>query len=241
MDLGTRSWTRRPGRLALVHRVGAGVLGLVLCGFGVLGLVNRLAWFDTQGQPIAGLTTNGLLSMVSLVVGAVLITAAVRGGRTASSVTVTVGVLFLLSGVANVLVLNGPFNILAFRMSNVVFSLLAGLVLLSLGACGRFTGRLPPDNPYRRERHPGEGRYGADLEEQPGEGEGEGYTDRLPTAYRNPADIADVAGLAEAERAVARGGATREQADGVTWAARTRRGEDRILGWRQRRRERGSK
>lgn len=236
IDPAVRSWTHRPGRLALVHRAGAGLFGLVLCGFGVLGLVNQLDWFSTRGQSVAGLSTNGLLSVISLIVGAILIAAAVRGGRTASTVTVAVGALFLLSGVANALVLNGPYNILNFRMPNLVFSLLSGLLLLSLGAWGRFTGRLPPDNPYRRERHPAEGLAGADLEEQPVDGQGDDGTDRLPTSYRDAVDIADVAGLAEAERAVARGGATSEQADGVDAAARTRRGEDRLTGWRRRRR-----
>lgn len=57
--------------------------------------------------------------------------------------TVTVGAAFLLSGMANVLVLDTPLNVLAFGMSNVIFSLLAGAVLLFLGAYGRFTGASP--------------------------------------------------------------------------------------------------
>lgn len=106
--------------------------------FGSLGLVNRLAMFSTNGGHVLGLSSNGLLSVISLVVGAVLIGAAVRGGRAASTVTVTVGAAFLLSGMANVLVLDTPLNVLAFGMSNVIFSLLAGAVLLFLGAYGRF-------------------------------------------------------------------------------------------------------
>ncbi|MER5673631.1 DUF4383 domain-containing protein [Pseudonocardia alni] len=231
------SWSRRPGRLAVLHRTAAAVFGLVLCGFGVLGLVDRLDWFDTEGVPIGGLSTNGLLAGISLVVGGLLIAAAIVGERIASTALTVAGAAFMLSGIANVLVLPTSWNILAFGMSNVVFSLVSGAFLLILGAWGRFTGRLPPENPYRRERHPGEDRDGAEPEEQPGDGEApDGTADRLPTAYHGAVEVSDVIGLAEAERAVSRGGATRAQADGVTEAGLTRRGEDRIAGWRRTRR-----
>ena len=65
----------------------------------------------------------------------------------------TVGAAFLLSGMANVLVLDTPLNVLAFGMSNVIFSLLAAAVLVFLGDYGRFTGGLPLSNPYQQERH----------------------------------------------------------------------------------------
>jgi hypothetical protein len=41
---------------------------------------------------------------------------------------------------------------MAFRFSNVVFSVVAGLVLLVLGAYGRVSGNLPADSPYARVR-----------------------------------------------------------------------------------------
>lgn len=214
-------------RINTIHRTSALVLGAGLGVFGVLGLINRLAWFSTRGASILGLSSNGLLAMLSLVTAAVLIAAGLRGGRSASTVTVTVGALFLLSGVVNVLVLNGPYNILAFRMSNVLFSLVVGALLLCLGAWGRFTGRLPPDNPYRRERHPGEGEHGRMLDEQPVDGQGE-----PPAAY--PAtDIADLADLAEAERAAAQGTPNPTQAAGTEAADTARATEDRLHAWRR--------
>jgi hypothetical protein len=157
------NFRRDPGtRLDLVHRVGAVLFGLGLGTFGVLGLVERLDWFSTSGAPVLGLSTNGLLSLVSLVVAVVLVAGALRGGRTASTVLTVVGVAFLASGVLNVLVLEGPYNILAFRMPNVVFSLVSGGLLLSLGAYGRYTGRLPADNPYAAERGSVDGGSGPD-------------------------------------------------------------------------------
>jgi hypothetical protein len=58
--------------------------------------------------------------------------------------------------------------------------------------------------------------------------------DIFPTIYRSAHDAADAAALAEAERAVARHGATPEQVDGVTEAAQVRRAEERLEGWRRR-------
>jgi hypothetical protein len=210
-----RVWRDSHGRLDSVHRVGAVLFALGLWVFGILGLVNRLDPFTTNGTPVLGLSSNGLLSVISLVVGAILIAAAVRGGRTASTVTVIVGVAFILSGLANVLVLDTPLNLLAFRMPNVIFSLIAGALLLFLGAYGRYTGRLPDDNPYHVERHP------SDEPEVP-----------LPTVFRDAADVTAARELAEAERAVAQHAASPEQAAGVAVARRARRAEDRVRSWR---------
>lgn len=209
------SWFDSRGHLNLLHRIAGIGFGLGLWLFGILGLLSRLDMFSTNGVMVLGLSSNGLLSLVSLVVGGVLIAAGIRGGRTASTVLVVVGAAFLASGLLNVLVLDTPLNLLAFGISNVIFSLIAGGLLLVLGAYGRFTGRLPTDNPYQQERHP-------DDSER----------DVLPTIYADPADVTAVRELADAERAVARGGATATQAAGVHAAGPQRRAEDRVSAWR---------
>lgn len=142
------------GRLDQVHRVGAAVLGAGLCLFGVLGFGNQVGFLAIHGKQVLGLSSNGLLSTISVVVGAVLIVAALRGGRVSSTITAAVGLLFLLSGLVNLAVLDTELNLLAFRMSNVIFSFVAGMLLLFLGAYGRFTGGLSADNPYYQLRHP---------------------------------------------------------------------------------------
>jgi hypothetical protein len=142
----------RDGRVPAVHRVGAVAVGLVLLVFGVLGFADGLAYFSTEGEPVLGLSSNGLLSTVSVVTAAVLIAAALRGPRIASTVMLVVGVLFLVSALANLAVLDTGLNLLAFRLTNVFFSLGAGLVLLLLGAYGRVSGNLPSDSPYARPR-----------------------------------------------------------------------------------------
>jgi Domain of unknown function (DUF4383) len=143
----------RPGaRVLAVHRVGAVAVALVLLTFGLLGAVGGLPYFSTEGERVLGLSSNGLLSTISVVTAAVLIAAALLGPRIASTVMMVVGALFLLSALANLAVLETGWNLLAFRLSNVFFSVGAGLVLLLLGAYGRVSGGLPADNPYARPR-----------------------------------------------------------------------------------------
>lgn len=203
-------------RLDLVHRVGAVVFGLGLWVFGGLGLANRLDWFSTTGQPILGLSSNGLLSVISLVVGALLIASAVRGGRMASTVLTVVGAAFLLSGVLNVLVLEGPYNILAFGMSNVVFSLVSGGLLLVMGSYGRFTGRLPDDSQYAEERGTTDGGHRPD-----------------PVRFGDADDARAVAEMAEAERADAQHAASAAQRAALRAVRSCRRTEDRVAAWRR--------
>lgn len=139
-----------------MHRIGAAVLGVGLCVFGTLGLVNQLGFLSIEGEEVLGLSTNGLLSTISIVVGVILIAASLRGGRISSTVTTIIGALFLLSGLLNLAVLDTKFNLLAFEIPNVIFSFIAGMMLLFLGCYGRFSGGLPADNPYYQQRHPDE-------------------------------------------------------------------------------------
>ncbi|HEY1969964.1 MAG TPA: DUF4383 domain-containing protein [Pseudonocardia sp.] len=194
-----------------VHRVSAGVLGVFLFTFGLLGLAQRPALFERHGPVVFGLSTNGLLAVISLVVGVILVAAAVRGGPTASNAGVVFGALFLLSGVVNLMLIGTSVNLLGFGLSNVVFSLVVGFVLLIFAAYGRITGHLPPDSPY----------YHAGTDEEP---------DHRTADERHRDDQADEE-LAEAERAVALHCATPEQRDGVRRAAAHRSVADRRAAW----------
>ncbi|WP_017604817.1 DUF4383 domain-containing protein [Nocardiopsis alkaliphila] len=154
MKLDTKR--RADRRLDLVYRIGAGLTGLVLIGFGIAGLMIRLPLFDTQGEVIAGLSTNGALSFLSIAVGSLLVGAMVLGGIFASNVCIVVGVAFLVSGLVNLFLMGTDFNILAFSIPNVIFSFVVGLVVLTFGMYGRFSGGLDEDNPfhqYRESRH----------------------------------------------------------------------------------------
>ncbi|WP_327135336.1 DUF4383 domain-containing protein [Streptomyces sp. NBC_01343] len=141
-------------RLSQVYRGGAALCGLLLLVFGCLGFTDSLSSFGTQGQRIAGLATNDLLSTVSVAFGLLLIIAAAVGGNLASTVNILVGILFVASGFVHLFLIGHDGNILDFGMSNVFFSFLMGLLIMTFGMYGRVSGGLPHDNPYWRRRHP---------------------------------------------------------------------------------------
>ncbi|MFJ3701851.1 MULTISPECIES: DUF4383 domain-containing protein [Streptomyces] len=141
-------------RLSQVYRVGAGLMGLVLVAFGVLGLIDRIGFFDTGGDTVAGLNTNGALSILSICVGLLLFVGMVIGGNFASTLNMVLGIAFVISGFVNLALLDTGLNFLAFQMQNVLFSFVVGLLLMMFGMYGRVSGGLPHDNPYWRARHP---------------------------------------------------------------------------------------
>ncbi|MBA2552766.1 MAG: DUF4383 domain-containing protein [Geodermatophilaceae bacterium] len=198
-----------------VHRIGALLVAATIAGFGLLGLAGGLEFFSTQGQSVAGLSSNGLLSTVSLLTAAVLLAAAARSGRLVSTVMTVVGVLFLLSALGHFFLLGTDYNILAFEISNIFFSMGAGLVLLLLGTYARVSGRIPHDNPYYLDHH----RNDPVQPQQAGLGPA------------TPAEVAAEAAMADAERAAATGLATADQRLRVSAMARVRTSEDRRQVW----------
>lgn len=209
--------SRRQHPVHIVHRVSAAALGLGLWVFAALGFANGLAFFSTQGQSVLGLSSNGLLSTISAVAGAILLGSAVWGGPVASMVTAALGVLFLLSGLAHLAVLHTGFNILAFRLPNVFFSLIAGMLLLFVGLYGRLSGGLPPDNPYRQ-AHPRR----TDRPD-PAEQLAEQHTE--PDEHERQ--------LLEAEIAMGEGHPTDEQAELVEHEQAVRRRQERSRAYRR--------
>ncbi len=123
-------------RVFVVQRTGAVLVALFLLVFGLLGFAGGLDFFSTEGEPILGMSSNGLLSTISVLTAVVLVVAALRSPRVASTVMIVVGTLFLVSALANLAALRTSFNVLAFEMDNVVFSVVAGLLLLLLGGTG---------------------------------------------------------------------------------------------------------
>ncbi|MFG2307248.1 DUF4383 domain-containing protein [Streptomyces sp. NPDC048566] len=143
-------------QLGAVYRWGAAFCGVVLLIFGSLGFADELSPFATNGNTIAGMSSNGALSLISVVVGVALIAGGFIGGNVASTLNMVVGTLFLLSGFVHIFILDRSANILDFGMSNVIFSFVMGLVILTFGMYGRVSSKLPHDNPYWQRRHPRE-------------------------------------------------------------------------------------
>jgi Domain of unknown function (DUF4383) len=199
-------------RVFAVQRIGALTVAAVILVFGLLGFAGGLDFFSTDGEPVLGLSSNGLLSTISVLTAAVLVVAALRSPRTASTLMIVVGVLFLVSALANLAVLRTSYNVLAFEMENVVFSVVAGLVLLLLGAYGRVSGNLPPDSPYARPRSD-------DADSEP---------ESFPST---PAEFAAERAMREAEIAVVNHVATADQRRRVAAMAQVRSRADRRRVW----------
>ncbi|MFI6875632.1 DUF4383 domain-containing protein [Streptomyces sp. NPDC050400] len=140
-------------RLGQVYRSCAGLVGVFLVAFGILGLTDRIGFFATGGNTTLGLSTNGALSVLSLMAGCILLAAAVRGGNAASTVNMALGIAFLLAGFASLFALDSRFNVLNLRMQKALFRFEVGLLLMTGGMYGRVSGGLPHDNPYWRNRH----------------------------------------------------------------------------------------
>jgi hypothetical protein len=201
-------------RVFAVQRAGAVLVAVFLLVFGVLGFVGGLDYFSTEGRRILGLSSNGLLSTISVVVAIVLLAAAARSPRVVSTVMIVIGSLFLLSALVNLAVLRTSFNLLAFEFENVVFSVVVGLLLLTLGAYGRISGHLPADSPYAH-HHPGDDE---DLD----------LTSDLPAT---PAEVAAEQAMREAERAVALHSGTEDQRRRVAAMAQVHSRADRRRVW----------
>ncbi|WP_327323343.1 DUF4383 domain-containing protein [Streptomyces sp. NBC_01210] len=141
-------------RLSQFYRVGAGLMGLFLLAFGILGVIDKIGFFDTGGDTVAGLNTNGALSVLSICVGLLLFVGMIIGGNFASTLNMVLGIAFILSGFANLALLDSSFNPLNFHIQNVLFSFVVGVMLMFFGMYGRVSATLPHDNPYWRTRHP---------------------------------------------------------------------------------------
>jgi len=208
-DAGTPAYDTR---VFTVQRIGALTVAAVIAVFGLLGFLGGLDFFSTDGGEVLGMSSNGLLSAISLLTAVVLVVAALRSPRVASTVMIVVGTLFLVSALANLAVLRTSFNILAFEIENVAFSVVAGLVLLLLGAYGRVSGNLPPDSPYARPR-------ADDVDDEP-----ESY----PSTQ---AEFAAERAMRDAEIAVVNHVATAEQRRRVAAMARVHSRGDRRRVW----------
>jgi hypothetical protein len=194
-----------------VQRTGAVLVALFLLVFGLLGFASGQAFFSTSGQSVLGMSSNGLLSTLSVVVAVVLLAAAGRSPRTASTVMLVLGPLFLLSAFVNSIVLGTRLNWLAFEMTNVIFSVVVGLPMLLLGAYGRISGHLPPDSPYAHAPPD----YADWIDESPG----------------TPEEVAAEEAMREAEIAVVQHTATPDQYGRVQAMAQMHHRADRRRVW----------
>jgi hypothetical protein len=121
------------------YRLLAGVAGLYVLAFGILGLIETwgTSLFGREDTWVLGLRTNLAFSLLSVVVGAVVLVGALAGGNADRYINLAGGVIFLLSGMAMMTVLQTDANLLNFTIATCVVSFIIGVVLGTAGLYGK--------------------------------------------------------------------------------------------------------
>ncbi|PZF99184.1 DUF4383 domain-containing protein [Micromonospora deserti] len=139
-----------------IYRVLAGVVGLYILVFGVWGVA--LTWgdplFERDGDWALGLRTNLAFALVSLVFGAFLLVGASRRGNLGHYMNLTAGVVFLVTSLLMMSVLQTEANFLNFSMSTVIVSMVFGLILLGTGLYDKVGPPEHEEAERQRRNHP---------------------------------------------------------------------------------------
>jgi Domain of unknown function (DUF4383) len=127
-------------RLRPFYRVLAGLCGLYVLAFGVVGFT-KTAGMDLFAQddlPEAlGLKTNRAFAVLSIVVGAIVLVGAIIGRNIDHLINMVASVVFLVAGMAMLALLHTDLNIFGFEVSTCVASFIIGMVLATAGLYGK--------------------------------------------------------------------------------------------------------
>lgn len=126
-----------------VHRALAGLTGLFLVLFGVLGLVETAdaGAFARLSSTALGIRTNLAFSVFALVVGALALGATLIGRNVDAFANKVLGVVLWLVGTAVLAALRTDVNIFNGTVTAVIVLYLAGVVLLTAGLYSRVAVR----------------------------------------------------------------------------------------------------
>ena len=113
-------------------------LGIVYVLDGIYGffLTSETSFLSTSGPKVFDIfEINPLHNLVHVVIGVALLTAGLVGPRAAKAMNTTLGVIFLLVGVAGLLISSGnnPINILAINGGDNVLNFATAVLLLCVG------------------------------------------------------------------------------------------------------------
>lgn len=152
------------------YRVLAGIAGLYVLLFGILGVIETWGTplFGREDTWVLGLRTNLGFSLLSIVVGAVVLVGVLVGGNIDRYINLAGGVIFLLSGMVMMTLLQTDANLLNFTISTCVVSFIIGAVLGVAGLYGkvgtaeerraeeafRHGGRDPKTHAWQQEQSP---------------------------------------------------------------------------------------
>jgi hypothetical protein len=125
-----------------LYRFLAALCGLYILIFGIIALTK------TQGTPlfsqsandnvwVLGLRANLGFAILSIIAGAIIVVGALIGRNLDRLINIWGGILFMVVGMAMLLLLQTNANFFSFSMSNCVASFIIGTVLFSAGVYGK--------------------------------------------------------------------------------------------------------
>jgi hypothetical protein len=122
-----------------LYRTFAGIAGLYIFVFGIVGLVQTWGteFFGRGSFWVLGLRTNLAFSILSIVVGAVVATGAIINGNIDRFINLAGGVVFLVAGMLMLALLQTDLNLLNFTVATCIASYLIGLALGVAGLYGK--------------------------------------------------------------------------------------------------------
>jgi hypothetical protein len=122
-----------------LYRTLAAIAGIFSLVFGIVGIVKTSgeSLFHRGDVTVMGLRTNLAFAIISVIVGAVVLAAAVIGGNLDHYVNMIAGIVYLVSGLLMMCLLQTTANFLNFHMSTCIVSFIIGIVLLAAGLYGR--------------------------------------------------------------------------------------------------------
>ena len=123
-----------------LYRVLAGLSGLYVLVFGIVGLVQTrgLDTFAQEGLPsVLGLQANRAFAIISIVAGVIVLGGAIVGGNLDQSLNLGASLVFLVAGMAMMILMQTDLNFLGFSMATCIVSFVIGLVLLTAGLYGK--------------------------------------------------------------------------------------------------------
>jgi Domain of unknown function (DUF4383) len=139
-----------------LYRAFSGLVGLYILVFGVLGVIKTWgeSLFARDGDWVLGLRTNLAFALVSVLFGIFLLIGASRRSNLGHYMNLTAGVVFLVTSIAMMAVLQTGANFLNFSMSTVIVSMVFGLLLLATGLYDKVGPPEHADEPERLRRSP---------------------------------------------------------------------------------------
>jgi hypothetical protein len=119
-----------------LYRALAGLAGLYVLLFGIVGFVQTRGKLDTfaqQGQWVLGLRANPAFAMLSIVAGLVIVLASLIGRNIDRYVYLGAAVVFMVAGMAMMVLLQTNANFLGFSMTTCIVSFVLGTIFLTAG------------------------------------------------------------------------------------------------------------